>query len=209
MKLLRTASTGFTLIEIIVSLGVFSIVLTITTGALLSVISSNQRSQNEQNVMTNLSFALDGMTRELRTGFNYYCVSSNGNFNTYNQEGVSTAVQDCPGGRGGNKYHGVSFYEGGNSISGAANRIMFFYGFDEKKIYRKIGNASPESIVSDSVDIVAADFFVTNAGKLTASGDTRQPNVTITVQAQARDAVGAAVKVYYIQSSVTQREIDL
>lgn len=210
---------GFTLIEMIVSLGVFSVVLTITTGALLSLISSNQRYQNEQNVMTNLSFTLDSMTRELRTGFNYNCVSAANNstnvFSTINptnsnQEGLGTTTRSCPSGRGTNTFHGVSFYEGGNSISGASSkRILYFYNADDKKIYRKVGNSAPQSIVSESISIEGANFFVTDTDDLFTTGDRKQPTVTIRVEARARDATGIAAKVYYIQSSVTQRQIDL
>lgn len=208
--------SGFTLIEMIVSLGVFSVVLTITTGALLSLISSNQRYQNEQNVMTNLSFALDSMTRELRTGYNYNCVSAANNTNNVfsgsgaSHENLGTTTQSCSGGRGSNLFHGVSFYEGGDSISGVGSkRILYFYSAGDKKIYRKVGNGVPQSIVSDSISVEGANFFVTDTGGLFATGDRRQPTISIRVEAKAKDATGTAAKVYYIQSSVTQRQIDL
>ncbi len=79
MKLLPIhTQRGFTLIEMIVSLGIFSIVSTMTVGSLLVLISGNQQLQGEQNAMTNLAFAIDSMTREMRTGSSYVCVGQDG-----------------------------------------------------------------------------------------------------------------------------------
>ena len=46
---------GFTLIEIIVSLGLFAIVAIVAAGALLKILDSNKKAQSIQNTMTNLS----------------------------------------------------------------------------------------------------------------------------------------------------------
>jgi len=62
---------GFTLIEIMVSLAIFSIVVVVATGALLSTIDATKKAQATQTVLTNLNLALEGMTREIRVGSNY------------------------------------------------------------------------------------------------------------------------------------------
>ena len=68
----RTRTTGgFTLIEMIVSLTLFSAVITIAVGAFLVLLAANKQLQEEQAVLTNLSFALDSMTREIITGTGY------------------------------------------------------------------------------------------------------------------------------------------
>ena len=71
----RTA--GFTLVEIIVSLGIFAIVATVALGALVKIVSANKKAQTIQATVTNLNYALDAMSREMRVGKNYYCVSGN------------------------------------------------------------------------------------------------------------------------------------
>ena len=146
---------GFTLIEMIVSLAIFSIVVTTAVGAMLILISTNQQLQSEQNVMTNLSFALDTMTREIRTGYNYYCTFSTNQITGGGHETIGAAVQDCDEGRGINSKQGISFYEGGSSLTGAsgATRIIYYYDPVTESIYRRIGNELAQAIVSSGLAV--------------------------------------------------------
>jgi prepilin-type N-terminal cleavage/methylation domain-containing protein len=218
----KKMSLGFTLIEMIVSLGVFAVVVTITTGALITLIAGNQRFQREQTITTNLAFALDSMTREIRSGFNYYCASGAGTpFGTVNHEVVSTGAvndagvgntllrRDCSGGRGNNNLHGISFYEGGNSITTGAGvrRILYYVDMNAETLYRRVGNDAPESIISGDIRIVNADFFVTSTQSLLSDNDVDQPAVTIHIEAASRsDTTG---KTYLMQTTVSQRPLDL
>lgn len=67
---------GFTLVEMIVSLGIFSVVAVVALGALVSIVSANKKAQSLQATITNLNFALETMSREMRVGFNYHCYGS-------------------------------------------------------------------------------------------------------------------------------------
>ncbi|HMO77929.1 MAG TPA: type II secretion system protein [Candidatus Paceibacterota bacterium] len=203
---------GFTLIEMIVSLGIFSIVVTTAVGAMLILISTNRQLQSEQSVMTNLSFALDTMTREIRTGYNYYCAndasSPSGFFTGNGHEDIGPDVQDCPSGRGNTSQQGVSFYEGGNSLTGATtNRVLYYFDNNTKSLYRRLGNGSPQSIVSSGLSIIDAQFYVTGAYSVGAvPANYEQPTVTIYLAAQ--DANDAS-RTYYLQTTVTQRILDI
>jgi prepilin-type N-terminal cleavage/methylation domain-containing protein len=205
-------NSGFTLIEMIVSLGVFSIVVTTAVGALLMLISTNQQLQAEQSVMTNLSFALDTMTREIRTGLNYYCADSSGgdNFvftNNNNHEVLASSTKDCVNGRMGSK-QGISFFEGGSSLSqGSDRRILYYYDADLRTILRKLGNVDSESIVSSGLIIEDVQFYVTGSNKLKDGGDTDQPTVTVYIVATEKE--DADSKRYYLQTTITQRILDL
>jgi prepilin-type N-terminal cleavage/methylation domain-containing protein len=215
----KPTNHGFTLIEMIVSLGIFSMIVTMTVGALLVLISGNQQLQGEQNAMTNLAFAIDSMTREIRTGSNYYCVGQP-NYNAGGaraifkdndtaHESLGASIQDCIGGRGANdRLQGVSFFEGGNSITGAANeRILYFYDFAAQTLKRKVGNNAPQPIVSSGVIITEAEFFVTGSDRLGGGiNDSDQPTVTIYIEARQ---VNEPDKTYYIQTTVAQRILDL
>ncbi len=64
---------GFTLIEIMVSLGIFAVVAVIAVGAFLKIIDANKQSQSLQTAMNNTNFALESMVREMRVGTNYWC----------------------------------------------------------------------------------------------------------------------------------------
>jgi prepilin-type N-terminal cleavage/methylation domain-containing protein len=67
---------GFTLVEMIVSLALFSVVAVIAIGALLKVIDANNKAESIQSAVTNLNFALESMSRDLRTGTSIQCLSS-------------------------------------------------------------------------------------------------------------------------------------
>jgi prepilin-type N-terminal cleavage/methylation domain-containing protein len=72
----KSRQQGFTLIEMIVSLGIFAVVAVIAAGALLKVLDANRKSINLKNATNNLNFALESMSREMRVGGNYYCDGS-------------------------------------------------------------------------------------------------------------------------------------
>ena len=69
---------GFTLIEMIVSLAIFSIVAVVALGALTKIISANKKAQSLQSAMTNLNFTLESMSREMRVGSNFRCAVGGG-----------------------------------------------------------------------------------------------------------------------------------
>lgn len=204
---------GFTLIEMIVSLGVFAIVVTTAVGALLMLITTNQQLQAEQTIMTNLAFALDTMTREMRTGSHYYCAEggSNAIFSGSGHESLGTSTQPCPEGRSASSnLQGVSFYEGGNSLTGTSGdrRVLYFYDEDAGSIMRRIGDNDPQSIVSSGMIIQNAEFIVTGTDTLSSSAnDTEQPTITVYIEAQEKD--DETSKTYHLQTSVTQRILDL
>lgn len=64
---------GFTLIEMVVSIFIFSVVMVIATGALVTILGANRKAQAVKAVMNNLNFALDSMTRAIRVGTDYDC----------------------------------------------------------------------------------------------------------------------------------------
>lgn len=57
---------GFTLIEVMVAVSIFTVVVTIGIGALMSVISTNKKIQAQREIVNGLSFALETMGRRLR-----------------------------------------------------------------------------------------------------------------------------------------------
>jgi prepilin-type N-terminal cleavage/methylation domain-containing protein len=200
------SQSGFTLVEMIVSLTLFSVVITISIGALLSLIGSNDQLRSEQTVMTNLAFALDSMTREIRTGSYYNCGPSVSNLDTatYNQDGLGTTTEDCLGVNN----RGLSFIEGGDSITGVArNRIAYYFDDTNNRIMRRVGGGpsnQSQSMTADDIHIEDMRIWVTSSDTL-SSGDTRQPTVTIFIEAR-ESATGES---YYVQTTVTQRSLDL
>jgi prepilin-type N-terminal cleavage/methylation domain-containing protein len=214
-KTIREYQAGFTLIEMIVSLGIFASVMTIAVGSLLVLISNNQKLQGEQSVMTNLAFALDGMTREIRTGTNYFCeartnYNAGGSNNIFDDDNsqesvIGDRVDDCESINPGDQLHGVSFYEAGNSILGDTTtdkRILYFFDKASSTIKRRVGDEPAQAIVASGLKILDAQFIVTGTA---TSGDAVQPTVTIFIEAKEPNDDS----VYRLQTTVTQRVLDL
>ncbi len=64
----KKSQKGFTLIEMMVSVSIFAIVVMISMGAIFTVVDSNKKAQSLKSVMNNLNFALETMTRTIKTG---------------------------------------------------------------------------------------------------------------------------------------------
>lgn len=68
---------GFTLIEVVIAVGLFAVVMTIALAVILSVVANNKKTQVINAVVNNLNFALDSMVRDIKTGYSYTCHTSN------------------------------------------------------------------------------------------------------------------------------------
>lgn len=87
---------GFTLIEAMVSIAIFTIVMVIGISALLNVNSTNKKSQNLRSIIDNLNFTMEDMSRNFKLGSEYHCVTAGdpaivaGQANTF-----LASAQDC------------------------------------------------------------------------------------------------------------------
>jgi len=211
--ILSARERGFTLIEMLVALSLFSVVSVIVAGSLVSLIGNNLLLQSKQQMSVGLAAALDNMTREIRMGVYYYC--HDGNFGGGAPLNISSAISppdisasDCDGGES-----GMAFRETVRRLTSASSndRIAFYHrapaGAVPGAIMRRIGN-TVEPITPETINITGLRFFVTGTDTLTAGNDTIQPTVTIIVEAEDRQ-LGASAERFIIQSTVTQRVLDL
>lgn len=196
-------SLGFSLIEVLVSLSIFTIVMTISIGVLMVLIDANARSQNTQTIMTNLSFALDSITREIRTGTDYYCGAS---------AALPTSGQttlNCINGG-----DAVSFNEGGQSLTEGASSRRIGIRLNNGTIERRLGNGDGDANVNETTDwsamtspginVTDLRFFVTGATR----ADDQSPTVTLYIAGTAGvddDAQGE----FNIQTTVVQQLLDI
>src|SRR3989339_910484 len=90
MKKIKTKNknNGFTLVELMVSITIFTVIMVISMGSILTIFDANKKSQSLRTVMDNLNYSLEAMTRTIRFGTDYHC-----NTNT----GVITEPRDCNG----------------------------------------------------------------------------------------------------------------
>ena len=64
---------GFTLVEMMVAIAVFSIVMVTAMSALLNVIDANNKAKTIKTAINNISFALEGISKDMRMGTEYLC----------------------------------------------------------------------------------------------------------------------------------------
>ncbi|MDP1707302.1 MAG: prepilin-type N-terminal cleavage/methylation domain-containing protein, partial [bacterium] len=87
---------GYTLVELIISVGLFALIMMLASGAYFVMININRQAQGIATGINNLSFALETMTRTIRTGTNYSCNSGGDcqyggiNFSVISSRGIAT-----------------------------------------------------------------------------------------------------------------------
>lgn len=65
---IKKEKRGFTLIEMLVSIAIFSLVLVVILGAIMSIVDANRKARTLMTVMNNLNFTVESMTRSFKTG---------------------------------------------------------------------------------------------------------------------------------------------
>jgi prepilin-type N-terminal cleavage/methylation domain-containing protein len=69
MKCFYNKLKGFTLIEVMIAVSIFTIVVTIGIGALLSTLRAHKKIQAKREITNGLAFAMETMTRRLRIAY--------------------------------------------------------------------------------------------------------------------------------------------
>lgn len=65
--------SGFTIIETMIATSLFLVVMVIGIGSLLNANAISHKNTDERAVLDSISFALEEMSRNLRTGYSYHC----------------------------------------------------------------------------------------------------------------------------------------
>lgn len=68
---------GFTLVEVIVSMAIFSITMTVATMSFITIVRLQERAETVRNVQQTTRYALETITRDVRNA-NTYSLSANG-----------------------------------------------------------------------------------------------------------------------------------
>lgn len=64
-------SAGFTLIELMVAMSIFSVVMVMSMTAVFTIISVNRKAQSLSSIIDNLNFAVESMSRTIKTNTEY------------------------------------------------------------------------------------------------------------------------------------------
>lgn len=178
------ATAGFTLIEMMVALSIFTVVMTVALGSLLTLIDANKKAQALQTITTNLNYVIDDISRNARVGGQYRCANSN------NLSNLDTP-KDCSDGKG-----LLAF------LSTSGDRIV--YRLSDGHIEKSAnGGATFVQVTSNEIDVLVLRFYVSGS----SAGDSEQPRVVISMSGTIGQ--GASYETdFNIQTSITERIID-
>ena len=187
---------GFTLIELIVSVGLFALVMLVATGAYYTLIALDRKARATNQVVSSLAFAVDTMTRGVRTGTNYRCL--NGTLDVY---GNTTA--------GVNSFCGVFSY-----TDSTLNTTVTYILKADGTIGRCEGvssclDANASSLTDKAIKIDYMGFIVRGVGTNPASPvSTQQPIMNVTIKGTIPSGSSGQTVPFSIQESAVQRLID-
>jgi len=93
--------SGFTLIEIIVTVAVFSLIFGIASNMFVSAIKAQRKSLVSQEILSQASYAMEYMSRHLRMAKNYNiastdCVNNGNNYEITGRNGIKFANYEDP-----------------------------------------------------------------------------------------------------------------
>lgn len=187
----RSSIKGFTLIELMVSLTVFAIVMMVSTGSLLTFIDANAKAQAVYEATTNLSFALDSMTREIRTGYSYNCPSG-----TLSSTGpLPTGTHDCTNG------NAIAFFR-------EKDNAHYGYRLNNDRIEQKIESGSWSPLTSSNVVIDVFNLVVSDTATYDSGGNLLQPTVALTIKGHVNNGLDTDTD-FNIQTRIVQRKLDI
>lgn len=74
----RSTQSGFTLVELIISIAVFMIFIGIATSSYVQLVKANRTANETQKIYRETRFVLDAISREIKTGaLDYSCIDQN------------------------------------------------------------------------------------------------------------------------------------
>ncbi len=208
----KSSKRGFTLVEILVVLGLFSSVMVIAAGALLTTQSVNVKLQETQSILDNVNLSMETMTREIRYGSVFHC-------NITLSTASSSLRKSCPFEDDG----GTVLFFRPNTMTNEEDRVAYYLS-SNGVLYKDeyIGGATTTyQVTGDDVTIKSLVFYVKGAN--TVSGvnedvadvhDYLQPLITVTLAGETKpvkrlsSATSAGVVKFTVQTSISSRELD-
>ncbi len=185
----HSSKRGYTLLEMIVAVGIFSVVMLAATGAYLTLINLDRQARAMNDVVSNLTFAVDSMSRAVRTGTGYKC--------------------DNISGSGANCINGSSNSTLGFTDSESPNRSVV-YSLSGGQIMASICSPAPcaggsvSALTDPRITVQSLRFYVRGVGV----GDGIQPQVTFTIAGLLTTGVGKSVN-FSIEGGATQRLLEI
>lgn len=190
----RNSSDGYTVVELMVSVALFGVAVLMAASAFLGVVSSNRKSLAMRTAIDNLNFAVESMSRDMKTGFSYHCGVG----------GAISAPQDCPSGA---SYIAFEGQEGDPLNPG--DQIV--YRLNGGRIERSgaggvPGTFFPVTAPPPELSITGLAFRVYGTFGTAVDG-ARQPRIVIVIIGTA--GIGKEASTFDLQTLISQRLPDV
>ena len=209
----KLAQKGFTIIEIVIAVGLFTVIMVIGVGAVLKVNQTHKKTQDTREVIDNMHFVIEDMSRNIRLGSKYNCKASEGGLGT---------PQDCPFTETSSPFLSFAFekvlgdpFDDGDQV---IYRIVEIPGTGQYRIMKGVGVECATSSDGDGcatltpasvrIDPNRSGFNVRNAANPDLLlGDGLEPFVLIRL---AGDIIYKDITTpFSLQTTISQRQIDL
>jgi hypothetical protein len=169
-----------------VSMALFTIVVTVAAAAYLSMINLSRRAQATNDVVSNLTFVVESISRSLRTGTNYDCGLPDATKNCWPSPGSQITFTD-------EDAQTVSYLQKSNGTIGMCIGVP------------TCTDAASTAITDPRIAVSSLQFYVQGAG----TGDATQPRVIIALTGTVTVDANSPPVAFSIQTGATQRLIDL
>lgn len=201
---------GYSLVEILVVLGLFSSISTLSLGALFNAQSINARLQETQIILDNINLSTQTITRDIRFGSEFYCATSL----SATPSVIPTVRKNCTAK---DSLGGAVLIFKPSDATNDLDRAAYYVknGTLYKDLYPYLGTTSVLQMTSDDVNMSSLLFYVDGAQTSTGSNDDanaidyKQPFITMSLSGTTRPAKATTPpSVFDIQTSISPRELD-
>src|SRR3989338_30923 len=189
-------SGGYTIIETMIAVSLFIIIIMSGMGALLNANLLHQKSHNLRSIIDNLSFIMEDMSRNLRTGYHFRCLVGNDNLSD-----VSTPLS-CQSG------WGVAFEPATGDPSDAADQWIYYVN-PAGQIFRSTeGPAAGNFFQITPPEVVIDQLFpFAVLGAEPPASNKQQPFVGIKLVGKI--IFKNVITPFALQTSISQRLVDI
>lgn len=169
---------GFTLIELIVSLGIFSIVMTLVAGTYFSLISVSTNMRTSTSAINNVTSVLNTMSDDIRNGTcsSGQCSSGTSQLIFTNASDVTVTYSLCTGKSAG-------------------------------QICKSVGGGASYVLTHSPVNIASLKFVTQNYTSTTGTVSARQKLIIIRIDGKYKSPHNTGYNHFYLETVVTPHKI--
>lgn len=199
----KQKNKAFTLIELMVATTIFTIVMLMGVGSLVTSSNAAKSAQKLQIAVDNVNFAMESMTREIRMGTNYYCA------NSYTMSKDDKSTSDCVNGGiiaftpqqiGSNPPSRVGYFKEPKIINGVAGSTLTRCEYITSNICT--------SIVSPSVNVEGMGFYVKGSTLPANDGGLSHIQPSVRILMKGTISINGVGTPFALQTMASQRSAE-